>query len=135
MDVQRLEVLRLSGLDRGEGFDGGIRGDREDEPLGCAVERVARAADPLDEGRDSTGRVVLDHPVDRPDVDAELERRRGYEAFDLPALEARLDPLALLSREGAVVDRDVLTDHREAGAEQLGEGADVHEDERRTALV
>ncbi len=44
MDVQRLEVLLLRGLDRGEGFDGVIRGDREDEPLGCAVERVARAA-------------------------------------------------------------------------------------------
>jgi len=33
MDVQRLEVLLLRGLDRGEGFDGVIRGDREDESL------------------------------------------------------------------------------------------------------
>src|SRR3989454_2476723 len=72
MDVQRLEVLLLRGLDRGEGFDGVIRGDREDESLGGAVERVARAADPLDEGRDLTGRVVLDDSVDGPDVDAEF---------------------------------------------------------------
>ena len=72
MDVQRLEVLLLRGLDRSEGFDGVIRRDREDESLGGAVERVARAADPLDEGRDLTGRVVLDDPVDGPDVDAEF---------------------------------------------------------------
>src|SRR3989442_5501433 len=72
MDVQRLEVLLLRGLDRGEGFDGVIRGDREDESLGGAVERVARAADPLDEGRDLTGRVVLDDSVDGADVDAEV---------------------------------------------------------------
>src|SRR5437867_8739183 len=72
MDVQRLEVLLLRGLDRGEGFDGVIRGYREDESLGGAVERVARAADPLDEGRDLTGRVVLDDSVDGPDVDAEF---------------------------------------------------------------
>src|SRR5437899_398301 len=74
MDVQRLEVLLLRGLDRGKGFDRVIRGNREDEPFGGAVERVARAADPLDEGRDLTRRVVLDDPVDGADIDAELER-------------------------------------------------------------
>src|SRR5437867_6307849 len=73
MDVQRLEVLLLRGLDRGEGFDGVIRGDRADESLGGAGEGVAREADPLDVGRGLPGRVVLDHPVDGPDVDAELE--------------------------------------------------------------
>ncbi len=125
----------MGGVDCGERLDGVIRGDREDESLGGAVERVARAADPLDEGRDLTGRVVLDHPVDGPDVDTELERRRGHEAFDLPAFEARLDPLALLPGQGTVVDRDILTDHRQAGAEELGEGTGVHEDERRAALV
>src|SRR2546425_7549593 len=62
MDVQRLEVLLLRGLDRGEGFDRVIRGDREDESLGGAVERVARAADPLGEGRDLPGRGVADDP-------------------------------------------------------------------------
>src|SRR6266704_635652 len=122
MDVQRLEVLLLRGLDRGEGFDGVIRGDREDESLGGAVERVARAADPLDEGRDLTGRVVLDDSVDGPDVDAELERRRGHQPLDVAAFEARLDPLPLLSRQRAMVDGHVFGDHREARSEQLGEG-------------
>ena len=34
-----------------------------------------------------------------------------------------------------MVDRDILTDHREAGAEQLREGARVYEDEGGPALV
>src|SRR5207247_10459704 len=135
MDVHRLEVLLLRGLDRGEGFDGVIRGDREDESFGRAVEGVARAADALDEGRDLTGRVVLDHPVDGPDVDAELECACGHEAFDLSAFEARLDPLPLLPRQGAMVDGDVLADPRATRAQEVREGAGVHEDERRTALV
>src|SRR5207245_10852925 len=58
-------------------------------------------------------------PIYGPDVDAELEGRGRDKAFDLPALESRLDPLALLAGQRAVVDRDILTDHREAGAEEL----------------
>src|SRR6266487_2988085 len=61
--------------------------------------------------------------------------RYTNKALQLPAFEARLDPLPLLSRQGTVVDRDVLPDHREARAEELREGTGIHEDERRTALV
>src|SRR5881628_1921752 len=35
----------------------------------------------------------------------------------------------------AVRDGDVLPEHREAGTEELGQGAGVHEDERGAALI
>src|SRR5881628_798770 len=72
MDMERLEVLSLRGFHCGEGLDRVVRGNRQDQPAGGAIERVARAADPLDKGRDLTGRVVLDDSVDGPDVDAEF---------------------------------------------------------------
>src|SRR5207245_11414544 len=37
MDMQRLEVLVLRRLDRREGFDRIVRGDREDQPSGGSV--------------------------------------------------------------------------------------------------
>src|SRR3989441_3107220 len=135
MDVARFEIVLLCSLDRGEGLDRVVRRHREDEPAGGAVEFVARTADSLDQGRDLPRGVVLDDLVHSADVDAELEGRGRDQAFDLPALEARLDPLALLSRQRAVVDRDILTDHREAGAKELRKGARIDEDEGRPALI
>src|SRR2546428_8513704 len=89
----------------------------------------------LDQGSDLPRRVVLDDLVHGPDVDAELEGRGRDKAFDLPALESRLDPLALLAGQRAVVDRDILTDHREAGAEELRQGTRGYEDEGGPALI
>src|SRR5207245_8757847 len=57
------------------------------------------------------------------------------EPFDVSAFESGLDPLPFLAGEGAVVDGDVLSEHREAGTEELGERAGVHEDERGAAFV
>src|SRR5712692_2550850 len=135
MDVARFEIVLLCSLDRGEGLDRVIRGDREDEPAGSAIERVARAADSLDEGRDLSGGVVLDHPVDGPDVDAELEGRSRHETFDVAALETRLNALSFLPRERAVVDRDILADHGETGTKEFSKRPCVHEDEGGPAFI
>src|SRR5712692_9334062 len=135
MDVEGLEVSRLRGLDGREGLDRVIRGDRKDEPAGGAIKRVARAADSLNQRCDLPRRVVLDNFVDRPDVDAELEGACRDEPFDLPRLEARLDPLPLLSRQGAVMDSYILAHHRQPRPEQLSEGARVHEYQGRPALI
>src|SRR3989475_11473426 len=99
------------------------------------MQLVARSSDPLDEGRDLPRRVVLDDLIDRPDVDPELEGGRRHEPFDVSAFESGLDALPFLAGEGAVVDGDVLSEHREAGTEELGAGAGVHEDERGAAFV
>ncbi len=96
---------------------------------------MARAADSLNQRCDLPRRVVLDNFVDRPYVDAELEGACRDEPFDLPRLEARLDPLPLLSRQGAVMDSYILAHHRQPRPEQLSEGARVHEDQGRPALI
>src|SRR2546425_4964248 len=135
MDVQRLEIVFLCGLDRSERLYRVVRGHREDEPAGSAIERVARASDSLDQGRDLPRGIVLDDLVYRADVDAELKGRSRDETFDVATLEARLDALSLLPRERAVVDRDILADHGETRTKQLREWASVHEDEGRPTFV
>src|SRR5881409_2438019 len=100
-----------------------------------SIQLVARSSDPLDEGRDLPRRVVLDDLIDRPDVDPELEGGRRHEPFDVSAFESGLDALPFLAGEGAVVDGDVLSEHREARTEELGQRAGVHEDERGAALA
>src|SRR5438093_12215741 len=135
MDVERLEVVVLCGLDRGKRLDRVVGRNREDEPARSAIERVARASDSLDQRRDLPRGIVLDDVVHRSDVDAELEGRGRDETFDVATLETRLDALSFLPRERAVVDRDILADHGETGAEQFRERPRVHKDEGRPALI
>src|SRR2546426_4706100 len=73
MDVQRLEVLFLRGLDGGEGLDRVVGRNGENQPARCSVERVARSPDALNQGCNLAGGVVLDDPVNGSDVDAELQ--------------------------------------------------------------
>src|SRR5438034_1034127 len=135
MNVQRLEIPFLGRLDGREGFDRVVGRDRQDEPARGAVQFVPRTPDALDQGRDLARRVVLDDIVDGPDVDPEFEGRCGDEPFHLPRLESRLDALALLSGEGAMVDGHVLAHHGEPRTEELGERAGIDEDQGRSAFV
>src|SRR3989454_3944959 len=73
MDVERLQIAFLCGVDRGKRLNRVIRRNREDEPARSAIERVARASDSLDQGCNLAGRVVLDDLVNGSDVDAELQ--------------------------------------------------------------
>src|SRR5205807_9524562 len=74
---------------------------REDASLRDGAELVPGAADALQAPRDRLRRLDLQHEVDGAHVDAELERRRGDEARDLPRLEQLLDLGALLACERA----------------------------------
>ena len=65
--------------------------------------RVSRAADTLQEGRDAAGRSDLTDEIDVADVDAELQGRRGHERRQAAALQPLLRVAALLLREAAVV--------------------------------
>ncbi len=70
MYMERLEVLVHGRLDRSHRLHRVVRGYRKDQPTGCAVQRVARTPDPLDEGGDLSRGIVLQNLVDRPDVDS-----------------------------------------------------------------
>src|SRR3989454_1711104 len=135
MEVGGLEIVRLGGWDRGKRLDRVVGRNRQDEPTGSAIERVARASDSLDQRRDLPRGIVLDDAVHRADVDAELEGRGRDEAFDLSAFETRLDALSFLPRKRTVVDRDILADHGETGTKELRKRPCVHKDEGRPALI
>jgi hypothetical protein len=64
---------------------------------------AAGAAHPLKERRYGVGRLVLEHPIEVADVDAELERRCADDAGVGAVMEALLGEGALLERDGAVV--------------------------------
>ena len=98
---------------------------------------MVRAADALEEGGDAAGRADLAHELDRADVDAELERRGGDERAQVAGAQPRLDPVATLLREAAVVrgDRAVAQALAELVGETLRQPAGVHEHERGVVLA
>ncbi len=110
-----------------------VLGEREEASLRQPRDAVPRAPDPLEERRDRAGGAHLDHELDVPDVDAELERRRGDEHGELAALEAPLCFASERGRETAVVATHALAAEpgTEPGRDALGELAGVHEHERR----
>ena len=67
-----------------------VAGEREQPPLGRRPQRVARAADALQPGRDRARRADQAGQLDGADVDAQLERRgRDDDACSSPSLRRR----------------------------------------------
>ena len=86
-------------------------------PFRHAPEPVARAADALQERRDPVRRAELADEIDVADVDAQFERRRRDERFQLAGLQPLLGLEPMLFREAAVMRRDGVL------AEPLGQDA------------
>ena len=101
-------------------------------PFGIAAAAVARSPDALQECGDAARRGDLADHLDRPDVDAELERCRGHQRTQLAGAQLRFDPLTAFLRKAAVVRRNRFV--AEALGEQmrnpLGHPSRVDEDER-----
>ncbi len=107
---------------------------------------MAGAADPLQPAGDGLRRLDLQHEVDGPHVDAELQRRGRDEAWQLAGLEHLLDDEALLARERAVVGAGDVARRLAIGEigigelvepqrEALGAASGVDEDDRRAVLL
>ena len=98
---------------------------------------MARPADALQPARDRLRRLHLDDEVDCAHVDAQLERRSGDEARDLPLLQELLHLDPLLPRERAVVGSGQLALRQlvQAQREALRQAAVVDEDDRRAVLL
>jgi hypothetical protein len=118
-DRRRLEQLLALGDD-----DPALRG---------AAQQVPGAAHPLQGRGDVARRLQLHHQIDRADVDAELERRRGDERPQLAVLQPvlRLEPRP--ARQRAVVRRDPAVGDAivQVPSQALGGAAALGEDERR----
>ncbi len=98
---------------------------------------VPRATHSLEERRDRTRRADLHHEVDIPDVDTELERRRGDEDLELARLEPLLGVETPSRRKAAVMARDVFRSETRAEprGDALGHLARIHEHERRAVIT
>ena len=138
-DVERLlgrvEGVEASPLDRGQqrgALDQLVPGGRVHDPPGNAGAVVVGPAHPLEEGGDAVGRADLAHQLDRPDVDAELQRGGRHQRAQVAGPQAVLDPLAALPRERPVMGGHLVLSEPLAQlvGHPLGELSGVDEDER-----
>ena len=123
---------RADGADQGQAFEQLVAREREQPPLGNRAERVARAADALQERGDRPRRADLADQVDVADVDAHLERRGGDDRLELARLEPLLGVEADLARQAAVMagDRVFAEQLGQAMGHPLGQPPRVDEDQR-----
>ena len=131
-----LEAVELAGLDGAHGrgaLHELVAREREEDALRHRAERVAGAADALQQRRERARRAEVADEIDVADVDAELERGGRDDHRHRARLEPLLGGEAQLARHAAVVRGDAL------GAEPLAERvrdaldqpARVDEDDRR----
>jgi hypothetical protein len=94
---------------------------------------MPRAADTLHARRHRRRRLDLDHEVDGPHVDPQLERRRGDDGGQAPCLQRILDRDALLAGDRAMMGAHQLLSRQvvQGRGQPLGQPPAVHEDERR----
>ena len=135
-----LDGVEAAGAHRGEqrgALDELVARQRVEAALGRAGAGVVGAADALEEGGDAARRADLAHQLDRADVDAELERRGGDQRLQVARPQARLDPVAAVLRQAAVVRGDdvVAEALAELVREPLGQPAGVDEHERGAVLL
>ena len=104
--------------------------------LGAQAEGVAGAADALQEDGDAARRADLADQVNAADVDAEFERSRGHQRFELAVLELLFHVQAAFAGEAAVVAGDAFLAETVAQVvgDALGQGAGVHEDQGGVVL-
>src|SRR5438094_2049833 len=126
----------VGGLREGRAFHEVPRFERDHTPRRGLAVRMASAANPMEALGDGLGRSDLNHEIDVPDVDAELEGRRGDGGLELAFLQLLLDIQAGDLRQGAVVGLEVLdATLLQAEGDMLRPAPRVREDEGRPMLV
>ena len=122
--------------------DGGARDQvaaefRDDDAAAGGADGVAGASDALHPARDRWRRLDLDHQIDGPHVDAELERRGGDQAAEDARLESIFDFDALRARQRPVVraDEHLARQLVERGRQPFRDPAAVDEDQRRSVRL
>ena len=114
-DREPVELAAADAVEQRRALDELVARQRKQPALGRAVDRVAGAADALQEAGDRARRAELADEVDVADVDAELERGGGDQRLQLAALQPLLGVEPLLLRQAAVMRGDLVL------AEALGQ--------------
>ncbi len=138
-DVERLlgrtQRIQAPLPDRGQqrgAFNQVVPGGRVHDAAGDTHALVVRPAHPLKERRDAVRRANLAHQLDRPDVDAQLQRGGGHQGSQLTGPQAMLDPLPPLARERSVMGGHLVLAEplAELMGHPLGQHSGVDEDQR-----
>ena len=114
-----------------------VPGRGVEPPRRDAAAGVVGPADPLQEGGEAARRADLADQLDRPDVDAELERGGRDQRPQVAAAQPGLDPLPAVLGQAAVVrgDQAVAEPLAQLVRDPLGHPPGVDEDERGPVLV
>ena len=133
----RVEPSLHHGRQQRRALDQLVAGEREQAALGHAPQAVVGPAHPLEERGDAARRADLAHQLDRADVDAQLERRRGHERPQVARPQPRLDLVAAVLGERSVVGGHHVVAQllAELVGEPLGQPAGVDEHEGRVVLA
>src|SRR6056297_4213690 len=127
-----VEIAGANGVERGDAFDDLEAVGGDEKRFGWRIVAVIRPADPLNQTLDVLRSTHLDHEVDIAPVDPEIEASRTDDGLEATRHHRRLDPLALLAREAAVVDADwqaLVVPEPEVVKVDLGLRAGVVEDQ------
>ena len=95
--VSAVELAAAHAVEQRRAFDQLVARQRKQPPLRRAADRMAGAADALQEARDRARRAELADEIDVADVDAELERGGRDQRLELAVLQPLLgvEPLLL----------------------------------------
>ncbi len=131
-DCKPIKFPATNAVHEGRAFNEVVAGEWKQPPLRGATDRMAGAADALQEACDRARRTELADEIDVSDVDAEFERSGGDEGFQLAVLEPLLCREPLLLRHAAVMrgDRAVGDPFRQFMGDALRHAAGVDEHER-----
>ncbi len=132
-DRKAVQFAARDAVEERRAFDQLVARLREEAALGGAVDGVARASDPLQEGGDRARRAELADQIDLPDVDAEFERSGRHQRLQRAALEALLGVQPALLGEAAVMRGDMFLaePHRQLAGHALDHAAGVDENQGR----
>jgi hypothetical protein len=132
-----VEPAALHGGEERRALDQLVAGERVEDALGGARPGVVGPAHPLQERGDAAGRGDLAHQLDGPDVDAQLQRRRGHQGLEVAGPQPGLHPEAALLGQAAVVGGHhvVAQALTQLVGEAFGEPPGVDEDERGAVLA
>ena len=133
-DRQSVELAAPDAVEQRRAFDELVAGEREEAPLGQAIDRMPGTPDPLQETRDRMRRTELANQVDLADIDAEFERGGRHQRLQRAALEALFGVQPLFLGETAVMRRHLIFTEplRKLACRPLGHATRVHEDQRGT---
>ena len=136
-NAQLVELTAAHRIDERGGLHQFVAAEGKQPTFRLAAEEMARASNPLHQGRDGARRAELAHQIDVPHVDPQFEGGRRHQATQLAALQAPLGIEAMLAGQASMMRRDeIRTDAlAQIPGKAFGHAPRVNEHERGAVLL